>query len=406
MKTNEKNDWKAVVALLCLGWVMIWIYRTMLTPVYDEIQAAIGQYSNLQIGMISSMYFFAYVLAQIPGGILMDRVGQKAVLVPGFLLFFAGIVVTGLASNLHTIFVGSVLAGIGTGTYYSGAFSLSGERVPPQHKFFATALINSGCAVGMIAGYLSGGILVKRLGIHWRYMVFAAAAGVLLVALLFVFGLKRNGGSQRQEKSAQKVSVRTFFSPKLLAAYFLYFSTCYGYYMIVTWLPSFLETERGMRGSTASIYACVVAAVSIPGALLLGKLLDRFSHKRVPMMFFLQLASGVMLLLLTKFTSVFLLLLCLALYGLCGKQAIDPLIVPHVSGKIPDCVRSTGLGIFNFFGMSGSVFAPGITGYVQDQMGSKVYGFYIAAVLLAVSALLFYIGDKKASEQTEKVEYK
>lgn len=397
MDNKQFEYWKKIVLLLCFGWTSIWIYRTMLTPIYDTIQNTIGSYSSLTMGMISSMYFTGYVFTQIPGGILMDKVGKKVVLIPGFLLFALGIIVIGFAKNINMIFAGSLMAGIGTGTYYSGAFALSGENIPSKYKYFATAIINNGCAIGMIVGYLSGGVVVGNLGLPWQYMVFFVAGLVLLVTFLFFVILKDDKPSKSEKDngiSEEKVDYKSFFKPKMLTTYFFYFSTCYGYYMIVTWLPSFLETERNIEGSTASVYACIVALVSIPGAMFLGKVLDKFSEKRVIMMTLLQCGSAVMIVLISNLYIMWALLLCLGLYGLCGKQAIDPLVVPHVSATISPKARTTGLGIFNFFGMSGSILAPSITGYAEDLLGSKVYGFYIAVLLLIISSILFWFTNK------------
>ena len=76
--------WQKVIIMLCLGWVTIWIYRSALTPLFPEIQATIGNYTNTQMGLISSCYFFGYTGMQIPAGILVDKLGKKTVLIPGF----------------------------------------------------------------------------------------------------------------------------------------------------------------------------------------------------------------------------------------------------------------------------------------------------------------------------------
>lgn len=42
---------------MSLGWVAIWIYRTVLTPIYPEIQASLDNVSNAEIGAIASFTF-------------------------------------------------------------------------------------------------------------------------------------------------------------------------------------------------------------------------------------------------------------------------------------------------------------------------------------------------------------
>ncbi len=406
MKKTEY--WKRVAVLLFFGWMSIWIYRTMLTPVYEEMQITFGNQSSLKMGMVSSIYFFGYTFTQIPGGMLMDRIGRKKVMIPGFLLFLAGIATIAFSNKLGTVYMGSLMAGIGTGTYYSGAFALTGEYIPADKKYFATAFVNNGCAVGMMMGYLGSGYFVKQFGVHWKVIVVIAGCFVCCITAAFIRVLKDHSPQEvKQEKKAPKLSWHIFFTPKKITVYLFYFATCYGYYMIATWLPSFLQTERGMKGSSASACTSIIALVSIPGALVLGKLLDRFSRKSILVMTILQAGSAVMLFLVTKCSMTGALILCLSFYGLCGKQAIDPMIVPHISKDISDSYRGTALGIFNFFGMSGSILAPGITGYVEDLYGSKIYGFYIACILLVTASVLFGLTNRPAGVRNnrEEVEY-
>lgn len=105
--------WKKIVVVMSLGWVAIWIYRTVLTPIYPEIQASLGNVSNAEIGAIASFYFLAYCGMQIPCGILVDKLGQKIMLMCGFSLFIIGTLSIANAGNLTLIYIGSLLAGVG-----------------------------------------------------------------------------------------------------------------------------------------------------------------------------------------------------------------------------------------------------------------------------------------------------
>lgn len=70
--------WQQIIIILCLGWVVIWIYRSVLTPIFPEMQQTIGQHSDAEMGLIASFYFFAYTGMQIPAGILVDKFGKKS----------------------------------------------------------------------------------------------------------------------------------------------------------------------------------------------------------------------------------------------------------------------------------------------------------------------------------------
>ena len=88
---RPQNYWNRVVFTFFMGWTVIWIYRTILSPVYPEIQATIGKQTNSAMGLIASCYFFGYTALQIPSGCLVDKFGQKKILVPGFFIFALGV---------------------------------------------------------------------------------------------------------------------------------------------------------------------------------------------------------------------------------------------------------------------------------------------------------------------------
>lgn len=126
--------WKQIIFVLTAGWIVIWIYRMVLTPIYPIISDYFGGATDSELGTISSFYFLGYVSMQIPSGILVDRFGKKRILIPGFLLFGVGTLIVGTASSLSTVFIGSILAGLGCGTYYGVAYSLTTEYVPTNKK--------------------------------------------------------------------------------------------------------------------------------------------------------------------------------------------------------------------------------------------------------------------------------
>lgn len=74
---TDANYYKKIIIALVLGWIAIWIYRTVLTPIYPQIQSDLGNVSDSQIGLVASIYFFAYTGMQIPSGALVDKFGQK-----------------------------------------------------------------------------------------------------------------------------------------------------------------------------------------------------------------------------------------------------------------------------------------------------------------------------------------
>lgn len=396
--------WQQIIIILCLGWVVIWIYRSVLTPIFPEIQQTIGQHSDAQMGLIASFYFFAYTGMQIPAGILVDKFGKKVVLIPGFSLFAIAALVIGTAQSLEMIYLGSLLAGLGCGSYYGAAYSLSSENIPTEKRGLSTAIINSGSALGMGIGLIASSLLVKSVGMNWQIMLFIIAG--LIVVMIFVFASviksspKVDRSAVAKEKAApkEKAPIKNLFTGRMIASYILYFATCYGYYMVVTWLPSFLQQERGFEGVAIGFSAALVAFSAIPGALFFSRMSDKFSTKKVRFIVSLTVAAALMLMLTVLAPTSGILLVGLILYGLLGKLAVEPILISYVADSAPKKGYGTSFGVFNFFGMSSSVIAPFLTGVISDSTGSKVMGFYISAIILVIGATVFLIANIKSKK--------
>lgn len=399
---EKRYYWKIIVAILTAGWIVIWLYRTALTPIYPTISEFFGGISDSQLGNISSYYFLGYVLMQIPSGLLVDRLGKKKVLIPGFLLFAIGALVVATSTTLTVLFIGSVIAGVGCGTFYGVAYSLTNEYVPESKKSFATAIVNSGTAIGSGAGLVSSSYFVKSGIMSWQMLLLIIVFLALIMIALFLklapntlktYKIKNDNNKELEGKN-ETVSVSTFFKPQMIAAYVIYFSTLYGYYLVDTWLPNFLETERGFQGTAIGIASSLFFFTAIPGALLFSRITDVFPKMKVSIIIILEIIAAFMLFFMATTESQNLVIAGIMAYGFFGKLGVEPIIISWLATFAPKKSVAATYGLFNFFGMLASVVAPTLTGFVSDNLGSKVYAFYLAIIINLVGTLLFYVINK------------
>lgn len=396
-KKKGLEYWQQIIIMLCLGWTVIWIYRSALSPIFPELNLSLGGgISDSSLGAIASFYFFGYTGMQIPAGILVDKFGKKMVLIPGFTLFALAAIVIANANGITMVYAGSLMAGIGCGSYYGSAYSLSSESIPQDRRGLSTAIINSGSAVGMGIGLILSSLLVKQLGLPWQIMMYLVAILVVLIMIVFIKVIRTTPDAVVNHPTAKakhdpedKVSMSTLFAPHMIASYVLYFATCYGYYMVVTWLPSFLQQERGFEGVAIGFSSALVAFSAIPGALFFSRLSDKFQDKKIQFIVVLELLAAAMLVLTVMAPTSGVLLVGLVLYGLLGKLAVEPIIISYIGDTAPKKGYGTTFGVFNFFGMSSSVLAPWVTGVISDATGSKVNGFFLSAIIMVVGTVLF-----------------
>ena len=205
---------------------------------------------------------------------------------------------------------------------------------------------------------------------------------------------------EKRDGPKEKVSIASIFKNKnLLCAFILCFCSIYANFVIITWLPQFLQAERGFEGASVGFISSLVPWASIPGALLFARLSDKFKKTKMFVFILVPLA------LLSTFGIAFvtnrvLLILILIAYGLTGKLALDPILVAFITKNAPKSSLSTTLSAYNFVGMSGSILAPYVTGAIADSFGSMKIRFYLAAALLLVGMLVFSMAKEKPAVQS------
>jgi len=266
------------------------------------------------------------------------------------------------------------------------------------------------------------------MGMPWYIALYISAAIIIVVALLFFLFIRNKRTVEKAEAAAAaaaplpeaKADTKmvaasatddgsakiTMFSLRSIANYTLYFATCYGYYMLVTWLPSFLELERGFVGVAIGFSAALVAFASVPGALIFGRLVDRFRHKRIVFIVTLEFLAAATFVAIVLVPNAGLLMVGLIVYGLVGKLAVDPMLISLVSERAPKEKVGRFLTTFNFFGMSSSVVAPFVTGLISDIFLTKVGGFYLACGLIVVCTIFFLIVNMRSNAKDKAEQQK
>ena len=131
-----------------------------------------------------------YAIAQIPFGIVGDKIGRKLVIAIGFVLLAVTTYFSGLATSFVLFLVIRAVAGIGQGAYYGPQYALSTEAIPDNKRTVGNAIINSGMAFGTSGGYLLSSKLVLDNGDHWSKPFFIMAIPTLILGILFYTVLK------------------------------------------------------------------------------------------------------------------------------------------------------------------------------------------------------------------------
>lgn len=273
--------------------------------------------SLTEIGILSSSFFYSYLLLQIPAGLLVDRYGARKMMLLGLLLCTAA---TLAFSFVHFFYEGMILRiimGAGSSTGFVGAMFLI-CRWFPQRYFPVLAALTE--AIGLLGGAIGETSLANLVGLYgWRGAMFiAGGAGLILCLLIFIFIQDQPQGKQISNRTtlpATQILLKRFGLAMQnreiwLAGCFCGFSfslvTCFG----GLWSIPFLQAVYLYSLTHAALISSFIFIGAASGAALFGHFACKIKNiKRL-----MYLAAGlagifISALIFRHFTSTALMLL-------------------------------------------------------------------------------------------------
>lgn len=169
--------------------------------------------SAVQLGNLSAFYFYAYVLMQIPTGVLVDSWGARRLLITGSLLAAIGCMLFGTTQVFELAATGRAITGAATAVGWVVTLKLATHWFPASR--FATL---SGVALmignlGALVAAVPLRILVEQFG--WRSVSIASGAVMIGVGAL-AWAAIRDDPSARGYRSHAPAALRSSASVPLL----------------------------------------------------------------------------------------------------------------------------------------------------------------------------------------------
>ncbi|MFD1556484.1 MFS transporter [Paraburkholderia silviterrae] len=390
---QHSKRWLLSCLLFFLGWVMMYADRSILSPVQELVRQQFGL-SNGAVGLISSVFFIVYAIAQIPSGILGDRMGRIKLITVGFVIFGIATLLTGVTGLMHLFalfLIMRAMAGLGEGLYYGPQFAKSNEITPTRYRALGAAIINSGQGVGIAVGIMASSFIAfdLKFGWPWAFIIFGALT--LVVGLLIAIGIPDAKPAQAPAKlSAELRRFGALLGNRtLLGTFIMLFCGVYTFFVMVTWLPTYLHTAFNMSFGKASSISSIAFWLAVPAGMLMGYFSDRFRNRRAFVILLTPLTI-VSVLVMAFAPNVPTLIVSIVLYGVFGKLSLDPVLISIVADHVPDAQRSSAYGLYNCIGMIAAILAPYATGTLVDITGSFQTAFIVSVVLLATGAVIFF----------------
>jgi ACS family glucarate transporter-like MFS transporter len=440
-KLASRTRW-AVLAILFIVTTINYADRATISIAGPEIKKAFGL-SAVEMGYIFSAFAWSYVLAQLPGGWLLDRFGSKityffSILLWSLFTLFQGAIgfLTGGAA-VAVLFLLRLLVGAAEAPSFPGNSRITSAWFPTHERGLAAAIFNSAQYFATVLFAPLMGWLVHSYG--WQSVFYVMGALGITMAFLWtktIYGPKQHpslsaselqyiqaggalvdiDGGKGSKDGANARQVNTLACIKellgnrmLLGVYIGQYCITTLTYFFLTWFPVYLVQERGMTILKAGFVASLPAVAGFLGGIVGGWLSDRLAKRgyslsvsrKVPIVLGMLMSMSMIACNYIQADMLVVAVMSLAFFGK-GVGALGWAVVSDTSPK-----EAGGLsgGLFNTFGNTAGITTPIVIGYIVQGTGSFAGAlvFVGANAAMAIASYLFIVGDIKRVTLTKSL---
>ncbi|MRW84172.1 MFS transporter [Pseudoduganella sp. FT26W] len=401
------------IFFLTLAGCINYLDRSALSVANSTIRGELDL-SAAQMGLLLSAFSMSYAFAQLPVGMLLDRLGARLMLGVGMLLWSVAQLGAGFVHTFQQFFVARALLGVGEAPQFPAGAKVIGEwfalrdRGAPTGIFVACTTIGPAIAPPVLTWLM--------LSMSWREMFIITGAFGILVSLGWYAAYRNrsevtldaadeahlNQGAQ-EEAAAHGAPLdgaqwRSLFTQRTTwGMLFGFMGVIYMVWLYLTWLPAYLEHERGMSIAKAGWVVAIPYLFGTVGMVgsgyiadwLYSKGMSAITSRKWPICVGLVGAAAATVpaaltpsaWLAIAFISLAMLFLNMASGG---AWSLVSVVAPR------QAVASLG-GIQNFGGFLAGSAAPIVTGLVVDHTHSFVYALIASAAVALCSALAYLI---------------
>lgn len=351
--------------------------------------------SKLLFGFLLGAYSWTYAACQLPSGVLLDRFGVKRVGRLSTLLWSVASFAAALAPGITSLFAARLLLGVGEAPTFPGNAKAIGLWFEQRQRGLPTALFDAAAKLGPGLGTPLVGILLIKLG--WRLSFAFTGCVSLLYFLWFVRAYREPPAISPAERGAGMPIGALLRQRKVLGLALGFASYNYTFYLLLTWLPSYLAHTFKMDLLSSVLFTSIPWLIAGTIDLVVGgwmvDYLIRRGHdaarvRRSVLIVGTALGIGILGAAVSSSPSVTIFWITLAIGGLSAAApvgwSIPALIAP------PNSAGRVG-GIMNFFSQLAAISAPIVTGFLAEVTHSFVLGFVVAGVLIVFGVLSYLL---------------
>lgn len=387
-----------MATLLFIAGLINYFDRTIVSVALPVIAADL-QLGPAKMGVLLSAFFWSYALMQVPIGWLSDRFNLRWLYAGCFALWSLTCGLTGFAGSLGVMIALRILLGIGESIYLPGGMKVVSVIFPPKDRGLASGLVNCGTRAGLAFGAPLIAALVVAFGWKNAFFLLGFTSLVWLAPWFLAFPKGATTVTHSAKQGSWKVAK---IDRNLWGMSLAHIGYGYYFYLMVTWLPSYLVQARHHSLPVAGAYAVVPYLTFTLGEPIGGWLADRLVARGWD-----EIHSRKVIITGAYLTSLLLIPAGLVAdnhfsVALLGGASLMGLSTGNIFALVQRITRGGevgfSIGFMNLAGNLSGVAAPLVTGMIIANTGSYFPAFVVAVVLLIAVIPIYWLMVKRPEE--------
>lgn len=368
-----RNRW-GVFALASMFFILSQFYRASMAVISSDLILDL-QLNASDLSLLSSAFFYAFALVQIPIGLTLDRFGPRLTMGVLSLFGLAGALCFAWSESLGMATWGRVLLGLGMACNLMGPFKLLTLWFSPGQFASLTTLIFSIGTAGNLAATSPLVLLVQGVGWRWAFTLIAALHAVLvLLFLLLIRDHPPDSPARAEAPAVGKVfqGLRTLIRSR--DYWFISLGTfCrYGVYAAIQtlWAGPYLMHGLGLSPLLTGNIILIMNLGFILSGPLWGAWSDRLGRRKRFVLLGLVSMAGLLLVMNTLTLTGSILVFCglFAAFGVAGSTG--GIMYTQIKERMPEHLAATAMTGINLFTMVGAAgFSHGLGVLMQSVHG-------------------------------------
>ncbi len=364
----------------------IFLGMSIISPILP-IYAESFKVNYTLVSLAISMYAFGRFLADVPVGLLADRVGRRLMMILGTIILTVCSFLNATAPTFALFLAYRLLEGVGSSMWMTSRTTLLADILRPEERGRIMSYFQSFMLLGSSAGPTVGGFIAMAYGLSAPFYTYSVVGIISLVLTFFLIkdpeGIAKSHGegSGFSLPTVRRLLANSSFSMACLATFTIFFMrTGIRSTMVPLFAESVLHLEADAIGIVISCATITNLIVTIP----IGHAIDYYGRKPVIVINLIVTAIAA---LSFPFTTSFVAMCAVAVILGIGTGGAGQAPLALASDATQSEPHGLSMGVYRLFGDIGFVVGPILLGVIADNSDLRM-PFYFTTAIIIVNAVL------------------